>query len=633
VVPSPELRPPLRYAALPRGLSSLAAARESSVLLQTSRFDADNHRSFLFVDSLRTLQTNTLDELPALFQEIEVALSEGCYVAGYLSYDCGYHFEHFPDIVIATLANTLPLAWFGVYRTPVIFDHATGMYVTGDVPLALNAEAQPLPERFAEHVELEISKVNYCDRIRRIQEYIAAGDTYQINFTDQVSVTTQLSAATAYEVLLRNQPVAYSALLNVADSHIVSLSPEMFFRTAQGRIVTRPMKGTMPRGLDTAEDAAAIEGLQSDEKNRAEHVMIVDLLRTDIGRICRMGSVRVDDLFRVETFATLLQMTSTVSGDLRAGVGWYDIFKAIFPCGSITGAPKLRTMQIIRELEAQPRGVGMGAIGYISPRGTSAFSVAIRTLVMQQGKAQMRVGGGIVADSVAEDEYRECLLKTAFLTRAHREFQLIETMLWDGELRFLPMHLDRLEASAKYFDFAFDRAAIELQLAQKVTGNAALRVRLLLHASGECSISSVAFVADNGIARVMLAEERTSSADVFLRHKTTHREQYDRCLAQARAAGCDEIIFRNERGEITEGTISNVFIRRGGKLLTPPLSCGVLPGIFRRHLLETEANAEERILTLEDLETADEILICNSLRGLRAVSWQERTTDSSLRSD
>jgi para-aminobenzoate synthetase/4-amino-4-deoxychorismate lyase len=486
--------------------------------------------------------------------------------------------------------------------------------------------AEEVPERFAEHVDLTIAKEDYCAKIRTIKQYIAAGETYQVNFTDRVCVATELSADQAFGALLQQQPVAYSAFLNIAGHHILSLSPELFFRIEGDRIVTRPMKGTMRRGLDVVEDAEATLRLQRDEKNRSEHVMIVDLLRNDLGRICTMGSVRVEDIFSVERYETLLQMTSTVAGTLRRGLSYYEIFKAMFPSGSITGAPKIRTMQIIHEMEEAPRGIYTGAIGYISPNGSSTFNVAIRTLVLKDGEARMGVGGGIVADSEPSDEYRECLLKAEFLVRPRRDFQLIETILWDGDFSFLSMHLDRLESSAKYFSFSCDRAAIAAQLVDASTvfrSEQRYRVRLLLSATGDVTISAAKYTPDEPTGSIRLSPQRTSSSDAFLRHKTTQRKLYNSQYYEAQTNGFDDMIFLNERGEVTEGAISNIFIRQAGRFLTPPLSSGALPGVFRRHLLETNTDAEECVLQLRDLESADAIFLCNSVRGL----WQVKLRD------
>jgi len=607
---------------LPKQLHALVAARPDSVLLQTSRFDASNKRSFLFLDPVQTIRVDTLDEIPNLFRRIEQELADGFYAAGFLSYECGYHFERFKDAVPPS--RSLPLAWFGIYPTPLVFDHETGRF-DGDSPPSLSEYSAPsISIPFADNIALDIPEDDYSEKIERIKEYILSGETYQVNFTNKVSVTTKVDPGTAFANLLRQQPVAYSAFLNVAGHHILSLSPELFFRVEQGRIITRPMKGTMDRGLDATEDTQAAIRLQNDEKNHCEHVMIVDLLRNDLGRVCTMGSVQVNDIFSIEKYETLLQMTSTVSGTLRPGLTYYDIFKGMFPSGSITGAPKIRTMQIIRELEKTPRGVYTGSIGYMSPDGSSTFNVAIRTIDLCESHAHMGVGGGIVADSNPHDEYNECLLKAEFLVRSRPDFQLIETMLWDGELRRLSMHLDRMEASASYFNLYFDRAAITSQLLALSTlfePEDLYRVRLLLDERGDSSIqhSKHAPNAPNTVGRAILSSVRTSSKDFFLRHKTTHRELYQSELMRCRAEGFDEVIFLNEREEVTEGAISNIFIRKEGELLTPPLSSGVLPGIFRRHLLETDRSAKEMILTMQDLESAEAIYLCNSLRGMREI--------------
>jgi len=607
-----------RWVHLPAHIRALAAGSPGSILLETSRFDANNRHSFLFQNPVNVISVSNTDDLPQAFAQIEAALSSGFYAAGFFSYECGYHFENHPS----PNPGDLPFAWIGIYREPIVFDHANGEFTANlsvEDPLLHNAT-------------LEITPAEYTAAILKIKDYIAAGETYQVNFTDAVSFHTESEPAALFQSLQRRQSVAYSALLNVAGRHILSCSPELFFRVDAGRIVTRPMKGTMPRGLDTVEDAAAALRLCHDEKNCSEHVMIVDLLRNDLGRICTMGSVQVEDLFSVETYETLLQMTSTVSGTLRPGISYYEIFRAMFPSGSITGAPKIRTMQIIREMERKPRGVYTGAIGFFAPDGTAAFNVAIRTLVMQDGNVRMGVGGGIVADSDPIGEYNECLLKTAFLTRTQPEFQLIETLLWNGEFRFLSLHLDRLQSSAAYFNFAFDRDLVLSRLQEIATTLAAdqsYRVRLLLHASGEVVLNSAESFPEHRAISVRLSLERTSSTDVFLRHKTTYRALYDREYAAARVEGFDEAIFLNERGEVTEGAISNLIIERAGKWLTPPLASGVLPGIFRRSLLEqvvadryeSTLPAEEKVLTLEDLKTADAIYLCNSLRGLRKVEF------------
>jgi para-aminobenzoate synthetase/4-amino-4-deoxychorismate lyase len=618
---------------LPADFSSTVDREAASVLLGTARLDEFNHKSYLFHDCREALVARSVDDVPTVFTGIEAALRDGCYVAGFLSYECGAHFEpRVPATVPGAVAGALPLAWFGVYESPKVFDHfadegdSRNGRSSAPVPVANENPLADLGE-----LRLDISASAYRERVERIKRYIEAGDTYQVNFTTRVRIPYQAPATALFSALLRNQPVAYGALLNLGDTQVVSASPELFFQLRGDHITTRPMKGTAARGKDLDEDAAIAAWLEGDEKNRSENVMIVDLLRNDLGRICVPGSILAEKLFAVERYRTLFQMTSTVSGKLRPEIDFYAIFKAVFPCGSIVGAPKVRTMQIIHELEgsateARRRGIYTGAIGFISPRREAVFSVAIRTLVLRDGIAQMGVGSGIVYDSDADAEYEECRLKAAFLTLSPVEFQLIETMLWDGDYFLLESHLERLAASAAYFDFRFDREEVLsglLDLRHGFATGQRHRVRLQLEESGAVQFSSSPIPAtpesSSGLLSVMLAEERVFSGDLYLRHKTTNRDLYERTYARASALGFDDALFLNERGEITEGAIHNIFMEMNGQLLTPPLAAGVLPGVFRRHLLETRSTAAERTLTLDDFRAADRVFLCNSVRGLREV--------------
>ena len=604
------------WAPLPQEFRDEAAGSLNAVLFETSRFDEANHRSYLFLNPTRLIVANQLQDIPSLFSDIEVALDQGLWVAGYLSYECGYHFEGFSNITVPK-----PLAWFGLYTQVKIFDHFQAVYAEHATDLhESSAPCEVIAARFG----LEISKESYVAAIARIKEHLAAGNTYQVNFADRLAFNSLLSPAQVYSALSAQQRVAYGAFLNIEDRPIISLSPELFFKTEGDRIITRPMKGTMPRGLDREDDERMANVLRNDEKNRSEHVMIVDLLRNDLGRICRPGSVQVQDPFSVERYDTLHQMTSTVVGGLQPRISLYDIFRGLFPSGSITGAPKHRTMQIIHELERQFRGVYTGTIGFVSPNRSSIFNVAIRTLVMREGKVSMGVGGGIVADSDPEDEYRECLLKASFVTRRNEPFQLIETMLWDGEFKLLNLHLDRMESSALYFEFPFDRsrtmsALLDLCKSPGFDAKTRYRIRLSLAKGGRVTTEVSANPNQPPNIRIWLTDEHTSSSDPFRRHKTTRREPYDRLYAMARDHGFEDVIFTNEHGEITEGAISNIFIERMGKLLTPPLASGVLPGVRRRHILETRDDAAEAVLKVDDLKSADGIYLCSSLRGLRRV--------------
>ena len=615
---------------LPQSLYQLIAERPNSVLLHTARPDATNHTSHLFLDPIQILTASTPQDLPTLFIQIESAIAQGHHAAGYLSYECGPHFEPATHITAPSPDQTQPpLAWFGIYTQPITFDHTTGLF--NSEPPSLNDPTDKPNQPFTDHATLNIDEAAYTKQILKIKDLIAAGDTYQVNFTNRVTLETPLSPAEAYATLIRQQPVSYAAFLNTSGHHILSLSPELFFQLEGNSITTRPMKGTAPRGLDLTDDTVAAIALQNDEKNRSEHIMIVDLLRNDLGRICTLGSVHVEDLFTIERYPSLLQMTSTVVGTLTPDLPFYEIFRALFPSGSITGAPKIRTMQIIHDLEAHPRGIYTGAIGHIAPNRTATFNVAIRTLVLKDGQATMGVGGGIVTDSDPAAEYRECLLKAAFLTRTPDDFQLIETILWNptatehNGLYLLPLHLDRLIASATYFNFPVNettREAITAQLqslARTLDPATPHRVRLLLDSTGNTILTSTPFTPAKPTGRIRISTQHTHSTDLSLRHKTTRRTLYDREYKQAIAEGYDEVLFLNERNELTEGTISNLFVRIGDHLYTPPLHSGVLPGIYRRHLLETNPQAKEKALTLEDLHTADIIYICNSVRGINEV--------------
>ncbi len=480
-----------------------------------------------------------------------------------------------------------------------------------------------------------LTESDYAERIAAIHDYIRSGDVYQLNFTAPFRVNAPGSVAAHYARLRARQPANYGAFIHWRPGHrILSFSPELFFRIDRDgenrRIVTRPMKGTAPRGRFSSEDREIAQWLRNDAKNRAENIMIVDLLRNDLGRVARFGTVRAENLFAVERYPTLLQMTSTVTADLRPEVGFHDVFRALFPSGSVTGAPKVRSMQLLAGLEGAPRGVYTGAIGFFSPQQT-VFNVAIRTLELENGTGTFGAGSGIVIDSEPAAEFRECLLKAEFLTSAagvaREDFELLESLLWRGEYSFLEQHLDRLLESAEYFGFACDREAARAALLDYAAGVQAVgprKVRLLLAADGALRVESEAVATETlepsaRPLRARMARTQTHSDDRMLYHKTTHRPLYAEELAEAQREGYDEVIFRNERDEITEGAHNNVLADLGGRLITPPVECGLLAGVYRRHLLETRPEIEERVLTLDDLRAADAVYLTNAVRGLRQV--------------
>ncbi len=625
----------------------------------------------LFTAPVRVCAAFHAAEIPALFAEIESAVAAGLCAAGFFSYEAGNCFE--PKAAMRASREGQPLAWFGTYERSYAFDHEARAFLDGEPPElarfrgdalqgaqevsgrdrgthpvggsraeeAAKEEGALAPEGIVA-AEFALSETEYAQRIAAIHELIRAGDVYQLNFTAPFHVEAQGSVAAHYARLRARQPVDYGAFLHWQQGrHILSFSPELFFRVENDgptrRIVTRPMKGTARRGRTTREDREIAEWLRNDPKNRSENVMIVDLLRNDLGRVARTGTVHADRLFDVERYATLWQMTSTVSAELRPDVSFHEVFRALFPSGSVTGAPKVRAMQLVAELEDAPRGVYTGAIGFFSPQQT-VFNVAIRTLELEGGSGDrihgnMGAGSGIVIDSNAAEEYRECLLKAEFLTRsAERQperFSLIETVLWDGAYPLIELHLDRLADSAEYFGFACGRdevrAALEGHARQftDASPRSPRRVRLLLDAEGRLEITSEVLSPSgeaNRIARVHFAPQRTDPADAMLYHKTTHRPLYAQAFEQAARAGFDDVLFLNLRGEVTEGAISNVFVEKDGRWATPPVECGLLAGVYRRHLLATRPEMEERVLFLNDLRHADGVYIANAVRGLRRAT-------------
>ena len=610
----------------PPAYYKLLNGRENVVLLETSRYDLDNYRSFLFIDPIDTLRVHSIDEVPALLTGIESYLGQNCYAAGYFGYECGYHFEKVSDSV----SGTSPLAWFGIYRAPIVFNHLTGTFDAEPEGVWVSAAADPLPDDYTiRDLRYDIPTEEYVPSIHTIKELIRSGCTYQINFTGKYVFDFHGSTMALYDALKKRQRVSYGAFINADGRTVLSFSPELFFRRTGDTITTKPMKGTVRRGRTCEEDRVLHEWLKHDPKNRAENVMIVDLLRNDIGRIAEIGSVRVPELFTVEKYQTLFQMTSTIEGKIRPGVNYYDIFHSLFPSGSVTGAPKIRSMQIIRELEGESRGVYTGAIGYVSPAGEAVFNVAIRTLVIDGNRGEMGVGSGIVADSNPEEEYKECQLKAAFVATAHEDFKLIETILWDDGYPLLPRHLRRVGESAGYFDYRCDVdeliARLSAESEQFVKGSR-YRVRLTLDRHGAISLESAVIDerTEGDPIRVALSSVRTDATERFLYHKTTRRRVYDQMHRLAAEKGFADVIFMNESGQVTEGAISNVFIRKGNALITSPVTCGLLNGVYRQHLLETDPRAREGLLSLDDLREADAIYLCNAIRGLREVTICEQ---------
>lgn len=598
-----------------------------SVLLESILTDVENKRHHLFLRPLTVLQAATLEEVEPLLRDVDHALKDGLHVAGYVSYEAGYAFE---SVLPRPVATPIPLILFGVYEEPVTIHAGSLVTERGEKKLSdLRSEFEAFsppaddPQFFTPVAAM--TEDEYRDAAARIHRLIIDGDTYQVNLTFKMRFPYQGSPAVLYDSLRSAQRVPYAAFLNANGFSALSFSPELFFRIEGETMTLKPMKGTAARGRTTEEDLYQREWLRTSEKNRAENLMIVDLLRNDAGRISRPGGVEVGRFFDIERYETLYQATSTINARLRKEVKPSEIFRCLFPCGSVTGAPKIRTMQIIHELEEEPRGLYTGSIGYFSPERKAVFSVAIRTLVVDRrtDQAEFGVGSGIVHDSEPDLEYNECLLKSRFLTERPGEFELIETLRWEHRQGWVVLeeHLRRLRQSSEYFGFMYQENAVVGTLNQigvelgKREGE--FRIRLTLARRGHINVTHSPLEKITQPLRVTLSPLRTDSHDRFLYHKTTRRELYDRELNRATGEGFYDVLFCNERGEVTEGARTNILIRKGETLFTPPVTCGVLPGTFRSHLLRSGSmNIVERPFSLDELLAADEVLLCNALRGL-----------------
>lgn len=588
--------------------------KDGTVLLDGAS-GKEGDASFLFRDPVRTLSASSLEDVESVLLELDQAIQRGFYVAGYLSYEAGYAFlpEKLAELHGADWGARIgyPLVWFGVYeKRESLRPSELGSLKQSEQSFPTWSETQP--------------QSSFESSVETIRDLIHEGDLYQINHTTRFVADCVEDPVALYQLLRTKQPVRYGSFLRTGDVTVLSLSPELFFEHVGHAITARPMKGTAARGDTPEEDESLREWLQNDEKNRAENLMIVDLLRNDLSRVCEPGSVEVEHLFAVERLPSVHQMTSTVHGKLKEGTGLAALMQALFPCGSITGAPKIRAMRRIAELEAEPRGVYCGAIGYAGP-GEGCFSVAIRTAVLSDGQMTFGAGGGIVWDSEPEDEYAEALLKKQFVSSESRaELELIESMRWDGGLSLLAFHMDRLQASSDEMGFGFERAEAE-SLIEKycaaLPGDEPRKLRLLLNRHGEMTIadSQIPEIRDD-VMLVGLSSVRIASGHPRYHHKTTDRDAFDRARAEARAHGWFDALLTNERGEITEGAITNVFLRLGGQWVTPPLDSGLLAGVGRRVFM-LQNSVREQLCLPEDLQKADQIVLTNAVIGARTARF------------
>ncbi|MBU9671883.1 aminodeoxychorismate synthase component I [Planococcus sp. CP5-4] len=557
-----------------------------------------------FSEPYAVLEAKSLEDVAIVFEQVDRYTSRGYYAAGYVSYEAAPAFH--TEMAVHEGAE-MPLVWFGIYSD----------------------KQAPKPAQAA-HYEvsdwmLEGSIPEYKEGIHRIRQAIEEGNTYQVNYTERLTAGFKGDAKAFYRQLARNQQADYSAYLDIGRHQILSASPELFFRIDGSRIRTKPMKGTAPRGRTNWEDESILDVLLESEKERAENLMIVDLLRNDMSRLAKPGTVKVPKLFEAEKYPTVHQLTSTVEGELLDGLSIFDWFQALFPCGSITGAPKVSTMRYIAGLEQTPREVYCGAIGYITPEKNAVFNVPIRTVVIDQDKSAARygVGGGITWDSTSEGEYEELLTKARVLTDQRPEFALLESLkLEDGNYPLVALHLARLKKSAAYFRFALDEETLAKQLELLASKHATglFKVRLTLERNGKLELIAQPAVPIEQPIRCALAKVPVDSRNAFFYHKTTNRGIYEQ--HQQHAPDAFSVLLWNDREELTEFTIGNLVAEKDGRYYTPPVSSGLLAGTYREQLIE-EGRIESKVLKKDELNTFDAIWFINSVRGWMKVELDD----------
>ena len=555
----------------------------------------------LYENPIEIIDARTAKDVASAMSKIQARLDEGYHLAGYMAYEAGFALE--PKLEPLLKPDGSPLILMGVFET-----------VTTDYP-EIPCEAVPRLE-----LKPAWSETEYLERFEKVIRYIKAGDVYQINLTFPLVSDFEGSALCLYDTLRARQPVRYGGVISLgAGPEIVSFSPELFFDKQGADISMRPMKGTVKRLRDPKADMELREAMRHDRKSQAENLMIVDLLRNDLSRIAKKASVNVPHLFSLETYPTLHQMTSTVTAKLGDKTSVENLFKSLFPCGSVTGAPKIRAMEIIHELEGGPRGPYCGGIGYLDPNGDACFNVAIRTAMIEGGKLRYHVGSGVVLDSVDVDEYDECLLKAKVLSDIP---SLVETFRWEPSEGIIRKkhHFARLASSARTLGYDYDELAFQSAV-QKLSGDTAKKCRLILSENGTISFEHEDLVNLDSPVSLSLSKHPLSLGVQEFRHKVLARDFYDGERSRVSAkTGCTEVIFTNPDGEICEGSFTSLFARINGRLVTPPLAAGLLPGVLRAYLVE-KGEVVQKPISTEDLKTAEEIFVGNSLRGLMTAKF------------
>ena len=562
--------------------------------------DQITHTLRYYTDPIDIVEAHDADAVAAALKTLKAYHAKGYYLTGYLSYDLGFALE--PKLTRLMPENRDgPLLQFGVFKS-----------VSSEAPAASLYTSKPVAITLKPHW----SEAEYTRRFNRVMDYIKAGDVYQINLTFPMTGEYDGRAEALYAAFRHRQKGRYGGIVSLGSGpDIISLSPELFFRKEDRNMSMRPMKGTRPRAESLEADESLREDMRNEAKSQAENLMIVDLLRNDLSRVSETGSVEVPELFALETYPTLHQMTSRVTSRLKPETEFADIFKSLFPCGSVTGAPKIRAMEIIDELEDSPRGAYCGGLGYIDPDGEACFNVAIRTLILEGGKLRYNVGSGLVLDSEAADEYGECLLKADVLKAQSTE--LIETLRWEPQTGFLreARHVQRLFKSAEKLDYPLNGQYFDINFNVPDTIKTAQRFRLALSKNGKIEVQMSDYIPISSIKFVLSKHYLTPDVQTTA-HKISNRQFYDGERERLNTlTGADEVVFFNAKGELCEGSYTSLFIETNGQLFTPPLSAGLLPGILRAELIDN-GRVLEKTLRVEDMLAADKLYVGNSLRGL-----------------
>lgn len=565
-------------------------------------FNIKTNQGFYFKDQVAEIVANNQDDLISGLRKIEHYLDRGFYIAGYISYEAGYYLI---DEYIKNIDENLPLMQFKIFKSKIEINGIEG----SNKPLYI------YDTKYSEDQDI------YSKKLDKIRQHIIDGDTYQLNYTIQIDFKTNGAAKDLYHQLCQRQNAEFSAFLEFEKYAIISLSPELFIKRQGNKLTSKPMKGTSMVTKDVIENNNIIAQMKQDPKTLSENAMIVDLIRNDMSILAKKNTVKVIDPFEVQTFNTVNQLITTVECEIDERTVFFDIIKALFPSGSITGTPKIRTMEIISKLEARPRGVYCGTIGYIMPNRDFCFNVAIRTILYDKvsNNCNMGIGGGIIYEAKNDDEFSECILKSQFLRSINDYFEIFETMLYqNGKIENLTAHIKRLENSAKYFGFNYNLENILTKINQTKSSDR-LRIRLAINQLGIISLktSKIEPIASN---KICLSDITIDCDNIFLNHKTSKREIYNSEYQKYSELGFLDVIFTNKEGFVTEGSRHNIFIQNQQlEFITPPIKDGLLPGTMRETVINSH-NVTVKSITIDDLTNAKAIFLSNAINGLVEVT-------------